>query len=82
MPEKMIIIEKILDGRERLKNKDRKKQRIGASYSESVRSKLFCFAFKLDFIQLICKTSLIFKSNLELSLSIILKEIELYESKV
>ena len=34
-----------------------------------------------NFIQQICKASLIFKSNLELSLSIILKERELYESK-
>ena len=51
------------------------------SYSESVRAKWFCCAFKLDFLQLICKASLIFKSNLELALSIILKQRELYESK-
>ena len=38
----------------------------------------FCCA--LSFLQLICKASLIFKSNLELALSIILKERELYES--
>ena len=63
------------------KNKDRKKQRSGVSYSESVRAKWFCCAFKLGFIQLICKASLIFKSNLELALSVILKERELYESK-
>ena len=63
------------------KNKDRKKQRSGASYSESVRAKWFCCAFKLGFVQLICKASLIFKSNLELALSVILKERELYESK-
>ena len=37
--------------------------------------------FKLGLIQLIRKASLIFKSNLELALSIILKERELYESK-
>ena len=44
------------------------------SYSESERADwLFC-AFKLGFLQLICKTSLIFKSNLELALSIILKQ--------
>ena len=30
---------------------------------------------------MMCKASLIFKSNLELALSIILKERELYESK-
>ena len=56
-------------------------QRSGASYSESVRAKWFCWAFKLGFVQLICKASLIFKSNLELALSIILKERELYDSK-
>ena len=63
------------------KNKDRKTQRSGASYSESVRAKWFCCAFKLGFVQLICKASLIFKSNLELALSIILKKRDLYESK-
>ena len=77
----MSEIMKIIDERERQKNKDRKKQRSGASYSESVRAKWFCCAFKLGFVQLICKASLIFKSNLELALSIILKERELYESK-
>ena len=44
------------------------------SYSERVRAKWFCCAFKLGFLQLICKASLIFKSNLELALSIILKQ--------
>ena len=63
------------------KNKDRKKQRSGTSYSESVRAKWFWCAFKLGFVQLICKASLIFKSNLELALSIVLKEREFYESK-
>ena len=77
----MSEIMKIIDERERQKNKDRKKQRSGASYSESVRAKWFCCAFKLGFVQLICKASLIFKSNLELALSIILKERELHESK-
>ena len=43
------------------KNKDRKKQKSGASYSESVRAKWFCCSFKLGFVQLICKASLIFK---------------------
>ena len=59
-------------------NKDRKEQQGGASYSERVRAKWFYCAFKLGFLQLICKASLIFKSNLELALSIILKERELY----
>ena len=51
------------------------------SYSERVRAKWFCSAFKLGFLQLFCKATLIFKSNLELALSIILKQRELYESK-
>ena len=63
------------------KNKDRKEQWGDASYSESVRAKLLCFGFKLAFIQLMCKASSIFKSNLELALSIISKERELYKSK-
>ena len=51
------------------------------SYSESVRAKLLCCAFKLGVLQLICKAYLILNSNLELVISIILKERELYESK-
>ena len=43
-------------------------------YSERARAKWFRCAFKLGFLQLICEASLIFKSNLELALSIILKE--------
>ena len=69
MSEKM----KIADERERQKKKkktktERKMQRSGTSHSESVRAKWFFCAFKLGFVQLICKTSLIFKSNLELAL--------------
>ena len=63
------------------KKKGRKKQGGNSSYSESMRAKWFCFAFKLGFLQLVCKASLIFKSNLELALSIVLKQRELYESK-
>ena len=51
------------------------------SYSERVRAKWFCCAFKLNFLQLIYKASLTFKSNLEPALSIILEQIEFYESK-
>ena len=66
----------------KIKNKGRQKRARGdRSYSERVRAKWFCCAFKLGFLQLICKASLIFKSNLELALSIILKQRELYESK-
>ena len=32
-----------------------------ASYSENVRAKWFCCAFKLGFLQLLCKASLMFK---------------------
>ena len=74
-------IKKIIDEREREKNIDKKTQKGGASYSESVRLKRFCCAFKLGLVQLMCKASLIFKSNLELALSIILKERKLYELK-
>ena len=56
------------------KNKEKKKQRGDASYSESMGAKSFCCVLKLGFILLICKASLIFNSNLELALSIILKE--------
>ena len=51
------------------------------SYSERVRAKWFRCVFKLGFLLFMCKASLIFKSNLELALSIILKQRELYESK-
>ena len=61
-------------------NKDRKEQG-NRSYSERARAKWFCCAFKLGFLQVTCKASLIFKSNLELALSIILKQREFYESK-
>ena len=57
------------------------KNKGNRSYSESVIAKWFFCAFKSGFLQLICKASLIFKSNLELALSIILKQRELYESK-
>ena len=56
------------------RKKDRKEQGGERSYSERVRAKSFCCVFKLGFFQLICKASLIFKSNLELALSIILKK--------
>ena len=62
------------------KNKERQKETRGTeAIMKKVRAKWFCCAFKLD-LQLIYKASLIFKSNLELALSIILKKRELYES--
>ena len=56
------------------KNKQKKRRRENRSCSESVRAKWFCCAFKLGFLQLMPKAFLTFKSNLELALSIILKE--------
>ena len=58
-----------------------KRNKGNRSCSQRVRAKWFCCAFKLGFSQLICKASLVFKSNLKLALSIILKQWELYESK-
>ena len=63
------------------KQKKTEKSNENRSYSESVRAKWFCCTFKLGFLQLICKASLVLKSNLELALSIILKQRELYYSK-
>ena len=73
---------KIIDERKTQKNKTKTEKNKGdQSYSEMVRTKWFCCEFKLGFLQLISKASLIFNPNLELALSIILKERELYESK-
>ena len=52
--------------KEKQKKTDRNKENRG--YSKRVRAKWFCCAFKLSFPQLICKVSLIFKSNLKLAL--------------
>ena len=41
------------------------------SYGEEVEANWFCCPFKFGFLQLIYKTFLIFRSNLELALSII-----------
>ena len=51
-----------------------KKSKCNRSYSGKVKTTWFCCAFKLGFLQSICQASLIFKSNLELALSIILKQ--------
>ena len=65
------------------KEKQKKTERNmgNRSYSQKVRPKWFCCSFKLGLLQSICQASLIVKSNLELALSIILKQRELYESK-
>ena len=80
MPVTSVEIMKTIDERELQKKKEKKKKKTkkkeqgDRSYSEKVRDKWFCCAFKLGFLQLICKASLIFKSNLELGLSITLKQ--------
>ena len=79
MPIISVEIVKTIDEREMQKttkeNQTKTERSKGnRSYSERVRAKWFCCAFKL-----ICQASLIFKSNLELALSIILKQRELYE---
>ena len=84
----MSEIMKIIDERETKKKKQKQKKqkqiqkrtRGDRSYSERVRAKRFSCALELGFLQWIL-ISLIFKSNLELPLSIILKQSELYESK-
>ena len=61
------------------KNKQRQK---GASETETIANglELNDLILHLRFSQLICKASLIFKPNLELAVSIILRQRELYES--
>ena len=63
------------------KKRKKKKNKGDGTYSKMVRDKWFCSAFKSGFLQLICKASSIFKLNLELALSIILKKREWYESR-
>ena len=87
MPIISVEIMKTIDKREMQKTTKEKQTKTerskgNKSYSERMRAKWFCFAFKLGFLKLICKASLIFKSILELALSIILKQRELYEHVV
>ena len=86
MPIISVEITKTIDEREMQKTTKEKQTKTernkeNRSYSERVRAKLFCCAFKLGFLQLISKVSLIFKLDLGLPLSIILKQRELYELK-
>ena len=74
-----VEIMKIIDKRElqkTTKEKQTKTERSNGnrSYRERVRAKSFCCAFKLGFFQLICKGFLVFNWNLELALSITLKQ--------
>ena len=49
-------------------NKERQKRARGdRSYTERVRAKSICCAFKLGFLQLICKASLIFEVEYRVS---------------
>ena len=77
----MSEIIKIVDEMQKTTKKQTKteKSKGDRNYSERVRAKWFCCAFKVGFPQLKCKASLIFKSNLELALSFILKQ-ENYKS--
>ena len=86
MPIISVEIMKTIDKREMQKTTKEKQTKTerskgNRSYSERARAKWFCCAFKFGFLQLICKVSLIFKSNLELAVSIIFKQRELHESK-
>ena len=69
---------KIIDEREtqKKKKKERKKKRLKGTEAieKGKEMKWFCWVFKPGFIKLIHKASLIFKSNFELALSIILNE--------
>ena len=81
-----VEIMKTIDEREMQKTTKEKQTKTerskgNRSYSKRVRAKWFCCAFKLGFLQLIYKACLIFKSNLELVLSIILTQRDIYESK-
>ena len=72
MPMISVEIMKTVDEREMQKTTKEKqikteRSKENRSYSERVRAKRFCCAFKLGFLQLICRVSLIFKSNLEVS---------------
>ena len=86
MPIIRVEIMKTIDEREfqkATKEKQRKTERSkgNRNYSETVWAKWLCCAFNSGFLQLICKASLTFKSNLELDFSIISKQRELYEWK-
>ena len=77
MPIISVEIKKTIDEKEMQKTTKEKQKRTertmgNRSYSERVRAKWFSCAFKLGVLQSI------FKSNLELTLSIILKQRELW----
>ena len=72
--------------KEKRKNKKKQQQQQKQSKGAEAIAKVwetnnFFLALKLGFLELICKASLIFKSNLELALSTILKQRELHDLK-
>ena len=71
-----------MDERETQKQKKQQQQQKQSKGAEAIakvwETNNFFLALKLGFLELICKASLIFKSNLELALSIILNEREFY----
>ena len=56
------------------KQREAETSKMNRSYIEKVRAKWFCCEFNLSFLQLICKAILLFESNLEVALSIILEK--------
>ena len=63
----MSEIMKIIDERETPKKRQKRTRGGGRgdrSYSERVRAKWFCCAFKLGFLWLICKASVEFRVNI------------------
>ena len=86
MPIFSVEIMKTINERELQKTTNEKQTKTerskgNRSYSKRVRAKWFSCEFILEFLQLICKASLNFKSNLELALSVILKQWKLYDAK-
>ena len=68
-------------GSNNFRNSNYKEKTAGSARVFRLFFRFLWLWFKLAFLQLIWKASLIFKSNLELALSFILKQRELYESK-
>ena len=58
-----IIVEREIQTTTKEKQTETERSKGNRSYSERVRAKWFCCAFKLGFLQLICKASLTFTSN-------------------
>ena len=72
MPRSSIEVMKTIAEREMQKTTKEEQTKIersqgNGSYSKRMRAKWFCCTFKFGFLQLICKLSLFFKSNLELA---------------